>query len=280
MKIKASLIYEEGWLLLLLNHVQDIAMFTRTLYIALITLLVSSNLYAAMTISGTRIIFPGAEKEVNVRTNNRGKTPALVQVWVDDGKVNGDVNNVKTPFLLTPPVYRVEPGRGQSVRLIFNGAQLPQDRESVYWFNMLEIPPKNSAAESKNKLELAFRTRIKIFYRPTNLSSNSEEEVEKLKWEVKASSRGNKVVSIENPTPYFFSFDSATVKNGSIGADINIDMVPPYTRLEFSIKNDSAVASNITGIDFKTINDYGATREHHLDNINKTFVLKKEMPKT
>ncbi|WP_179141328.1 fimbria/pilus periplasmic chaperone, partial [Cronobacter sakazakii] len=76
---------------------------------------------ASMTISGTRIIFPGNEKDVSVRTNNKGSQPALVQVWVDDGKTDSDINQVKVPFVVTPPVYRVEPGRGQSVRLVYNG---------------------------------------------------------------------------------------------------------------------------------------------------------------
>lgn len=123
---------------------------------------------ASMTISGTRIVFPGDEKETSVRTTNKGSQPALVQVWVDDGKADADINAVKIPFVVTPPVYRVEPGRGQSVRLVYNGMNLPQDRESVYWFNMLEIPPAPAGAVKKNRLELAFRTRIKIFFSTAN----------------------------------------------------------------------------------------------------------------
>lgn len=123
-----------------------------------------STCTASMTISGTRIIFPGSEKDVSVRTNNKGNQPALVQVWVDDGKTDSILIQVKVPFVVTPPVYRVEPGRGQSVRLVYNGMVLPQDRESVYWFNMLEIPPAPVSSVKKNRLELAFRTRIKIFF--------------------------------------------------------------------------------------------------------------------
>ncbi|MBW9429299.1 fimbria/pilus periplasmic chaperone [Atlantibacter hermannii] len=249
-------------------------MFKRIASIALMTALFSTGVSAAMTISGTRIIFPGAEKEVNVRTNNRGKTPALVQVWVDDGKTNGDVNTIKSPFILTSPVYRVEPGRGQSVRLIFNGMTLPQDRESVFWFNMLEIPPVSKEDDaSKNKLDLAFRTRIKIFYRPENLTSNGEEEISKLKWALISSNEGKKRISIENPTPYFFSFDSAKLKSGNITFDIDIDMVAPFTRQEFNVTKNISANDSITGIDFRSINDYGAGRDHHLDYNKKQGFL-------
>ncbi len=48
---------------------------------------------------------------------------------------------------------------------------LPKDRESVFWFNVLEVPPKPDAATVANQslLQLAFRTRIKLFYRPEAL---------------------------------------------------------------------------------------------------------------
>ncbi len=116
-----------------------------------------------MTISGTRVIFPAAEKEVSIRTNNKGVQPALVQVWVDDGKTNANINSMKLPFMVTPPVFRVEPGKGQTVRMIYNGMALPQNKESVFWFNMLEIPAVKKEGNTQNKLELAFRTRIKVF---------------------------------------------------------------------------------------------------------------------
>ncbi len=62
------------------------------------------------------------------------------------------------PFTATPPVSRVEPKRGQTVKVMYTGATaLPKDRESVYWFNVLEVPPKPKDAEAdKNLLQLAF----------------------------------------------------------------------------------------------------------------------------
>lgn len=130
------------------------------------------------------MFFPGNEREHMVRTNNKSSSPLLVQVWVDDGTTNGDINKLKVPFTVTPPVYRVEPGKGQSVRLIYNGMTLPQDRESVFWFNMLEIPPVNESVADKDRLELAFRTRIKIFYRPSILKASALREFNSIKWQV------------------------------------------------------------------------------------------------
>ena len=216
-----------------------------------------------MTISGTRIIFPGNEKEISVRTNNKGKIPALVQVWIDDGKANADVNTVKTPFLITPPVYRVEPGKGQSLRLIYNGMTLPQDRESLFWFNLLEIPPA-PPGQSKNVLELAFRTRIKIFYRPQGLKDNSVELFKSLKWEVVTDASKGTGIKISNPTPYYFSFDSGTFTIGNAKYPMNMDMVGPgYSETYFSDKQ-KAPAGTVSQITARLLNDYGAGIEKKL----------------
>lgn len=235
----------------------------------LIFCLVASS-QAAMTISGTRIIFPGNEKEVNVRTNNKGDNPSLVQVWVDDGNANADVNSIKTPFMVTPPVYRVEPGKGQSVRVIYNGMALPQDRESVFWFNMLEVPPVMQNAEKVDRLELAFRTRIKIFYRPKSLSSSGVGEVDKIKWEVLGNNTG---IRVTNPTPYYLSFDSADVQLGGKAVALNTDMVAPFSSKDFLLKNKGSVAG-LTGVTFRLLNDFGSAYKGQLNFSNgKELVL-------
>ncbi|AXF78852.1 fimbria/pilus periplasmic chaperone [Erwinia tracheiphila] len=228
---------------------------------------------AAMTISGTRIIFPGSEKEVNVRTNNRGSNPALVQVWVDDGNANGDVNTMKIPFMTTPPVYRVEPGKGQSVRLIYNGMALPQDRESLFWFNLLEVPPVVKGMDNVDRLELAFRTRIKIFYRPKSLSGSGTNEVDKLKWEILSNNKG---VRVTNPTPYYLSFDSVSAEIGGKSVVLTPDMIKPFGSSDFLLEN-KGIISGLTSVKFKLINDYGSTYNGQLNLAGgKELVLQKK----
>lgn len=221
-------------------------------------LLVSDVVNAAMTISGTRIIFPGNQKEQIVRTNNKGNKPALVQVWVDDGSTNKNINEMKVPFLATPPVYRVEPARGQSVRLIYNGITLPQDRESVYWFNMMEIPTVNKDKQDTPRLELAFNTRIKIFYRPESLTSSSAHEFTKLTWELYKQGQG---ITVGNPTPYYFSFESGYVLTGSSKKDLKTEMIPPYSSRIFTLDKNSGVIGKAAESHLRLLNDFGAATE-------------------
>ncbi|WP_146673271.1 fimbria/pilus periplasmic chaperone, partial [Salmonella enterica] len=114
---------------------------------------------ADIIISGTRIIYDANKKDVSVRLENKGKSPLLVQNWIDLGNDNAEPGSIKAPFAATPPVSRIESKRGQSIKIMYTGAEsLPKDRESVFWFNVLEVPPKadTSQEENKNLLQLAF----------------------------------------------------------------------------------------------------------------------------
>lgn len=138
-----------------------------------LALLLSSYLPSAdasMVIDGTRIIFPATKRDRRPG-HQYGETPSLTQVWVDDGRVQNQPEKDAAPFIVLPPIVRIEPGKGQSWRLVFNGSRLPQDRESLFWFNLLDIPPEPKNGKTDNYLQLAIRSRIKLFYRPAGVAA-------------------------------------------------------------------------------------------------------------
>ncbi|MFJ3458564.1 fimbria/pilus periplasmic chaperone [Scandinavium goeteborgense] len=253
-------------------------MFYKKILMAMTLCIACQSALSSMTISGTRIIFPGNEKEVSIRTNNKGSTPPLVQVWVDDGSTNADMNTMKIPFLVTPPVYRVEPGKGQMVRLIYNGMPLPQDKESIYWFNMLEIPPVDkSQINTPNKLELAFRTRIKIFYRPQTLKSSGAMQMDKLQWTLIDDAKKGRGVKVINPTPYYISFDGGSFKSGGKEYALDLDMLAPGTSYEIYTSKGLAAGTAVQKINFRVLNDFGAMREGYLvEQVGKGWVIAEE----
>ncbi len=66
------------------------------------------------------------------------------------------------------PVSRIDAKRGQTIKLMYTAStSLPKDRESVFWFNVLEVPPKPDAEKvaDQSLLQLAFRT-YKTFLSP------------------------------------------------------------------------------------------------------------------
>ncbi|MDE9471355.1 fimbria/pilus periplasmic chaperone, partial [Xenorhabdus bovienii] len=83
--------------------------------------------------------------------------------------------DINVPFILTPPVNRIDPNKGQSLRIRYiENNHLPADRESLFWLNALEIPVKIKEEGNRNYLQFAIRTCIKIFFRPSSLKGEPE----------------------------------------------------------------------------------------------------------
>ncbi|MDZ5641631.1 molecular chaperone [Enterobacter sp. A103] len=102
------------------------------------------------------------------------------------------------PFVLTPPLTRVEGRHGQTLRITATPNNMPADRESVFWLNVLEIPPTNK--DGKNQLMVAFRNRVKLFWRPAALKNGATDAPAKLTWHAD----GENII-LSNPTAYYIS---------------------------------------------------------------------------
>jgi len=218
--------------------------------------------HASVVITGTRVIYPAQAREVTVKLNNNGAHPALVQSWIDDGDASTDAQQRPMPFTITPPVFRIDPTKGQMLRVTYTGEPLPTDRESVYWLNVLEIPPKPqlSDEDSRNHLQLAFRTRIKLFFRPAGLEGDANAAPAKLTWSLARASGDDKrvVLLVKNPTPYHVSVTQASVEVGGKTYESTPDMIAPRGQGEFAIDGLQDLPQEPPRIRFETINDYGA----------------------
>lgn len=213
---------------------------------------------AQTQVHGTRVIYPAEEREVTVSVDNVGKTPRLLQVWVDEGQEDATAETAKAPFLLTPPMSRVEPGKGQSFRLMFTGGDVPQDRESVFWFNVLEVPPKPKAkdGESTNYLQFAVRTRLKIFYRPKGLKEDPLSALDTLTWRLV---REGNLVALEcnNSSPYNVSIANVRFKGTELPKD---SVAQPSGMCTAKSSNRIAMPGQDVGngtLIYNAINDYG-----------------------
>ncbi|WP_336853700.1 fimbria/pilus periplasmic chaperone [Pseudescherichia vulneris] len=136
--------------------------------------------WSGVYIYGTRVIYPAAQKEVTVQLMNKGDRSALVQAWIDDGDTQTPPEKLQVPFLLTPPVVKVNGNTGQQLKIKFLKANLPQDRESLYYLNVLDIPPNTDNDAGTNKLKFALQNRIKLIYRPTSVAGVNKEIFSKI----------------------------------------------------------------------------------------------------
>lgn len=210
----------------------------------LFALTLTAPALAGIVITGTRVIYPESEREVMVKVENKGDKPVLIQSWVDDGDAEATPETTKAPFTITPPVNRVNAGKGQTLRLMYIGEGLPKDKESVFWLSVLEVPPR--AKEQTNQLQMAFRSRIKIFYRPKALPGDANIAGESVTWR-----RVSGGVEAKNPTPYYVSL--ANIASDKEGKKIIAEggMVAPGSTQFFPMK------STISTIYPSYINDYG-----------------------
>ncbi|WP_336665673.1 molecular chaperone [Enterobacter mori] len=199
---------------------------------------------AGVIIGGTRVIFEGAKKETTINITNPDSTPYLIQSWIDmqDG-VSG-----KAPFIITPPLYRLDGGQKNLERIVMTGS-LPQAQESLFWLNIKAIP---SASKQMNALQIAVKTRIKLIYRPEGLrASTPEEQANKLTWQ-----QSGNAIQVNNPTPYVINFNEITLGGRKLD---DVTYVLPGASARFLLPEGVSGHS----LTFKVINDYGSPGTAH-----------------
>lgn len=200
-------------------------------------------------VNGTRFIYPGNDKEITVQLNNTADRPALAQAWLDNGEPGATPDTITTPFTISPPISRVDGKSGQTLRIkLANPAGLAKNRESVWWLNILEIPPvmADSRNEGKNILQLAIRSRFKLFYRPAGLG-NRAQAGEKLV----LTGQGNRL-SIANNSPFYLTV-SNVLRNGK-NINPKTTMIAPNASETISLSSTVKRGEILT---VHNINDYG-----------------------
>ncbi|MBV7596416.1 molecular chaperone [Aeromonas sp. sia0103] len=179
---------------------------------------------AALDLMRTRLIYAGGASEASLMVHNQGEAPTLLQAWVDGGDEQQGPADVSTPFLVLPPMMRLGPDKGQALRVL--GADLralPRDRESLFWLNVLGLPPK--AASAGGSVQLAYRTRIKLFYRPAGLAGSAAGAAERLIWHELAGTG----LRVTNPTPFHVSLSEVLLEaRGQSFSWHEAGVIPPY----------------------------------------------------
>lgn len=215
--------------------------------ISFASLLVAQSAYAAIALDRTRVIVTGQDKSVSLSVSNQNKQlPYLAQAWLEDEKGN----KIQSPFSVLPPLQRIEPEKSSQIRIqtLPATAQLPQDRETIYYFNVREIPPRST---KPNTLQLALQTRIKMFYRPSAIIPDSSDAP----WaeQITLTRTGNKYI-VSNPTAFYVTLiDARKSKSSPSIASFDPVMISPKSSGEINVSADTLGSSPVISY----INDYG-----------------------
>lgn len=219
------------------------------LALALMALCLMRTADAAIGLDRTRVVFEGGKDAVSMNiTNNNTQLPYLAQGWIEDEQGN----KISSPLTVLPPVQRLEPGKNSQVKVQALPAAklLAQDRETVYYFNLREIPPRSDKA---NTLQIALQTRIKLFYRPASIVPDQKQRSNP--WQQKLTlTRVGDHYQVNNPTPYYVTLVNAkNSKDGKTASGFEPLMVPPKDSL--TLGPSVAALGNSPYLTY--VNDYG-----------------------
>ena len=202
--------------------------------------------FSAIALDRTRVVYEGNSKAISLNISNENKQlPYLAQAWVEDHQQQ----KIAGPFIVTPPLQRVEPGAKSMVRIsaLPEVKALPQDRESLFYFNLREIPPRS---DKPNVMQIALQTKVKMFYRPASIVAKPG-TVWQNQLVLHQTAKG---YQIENPTPYYI-----TVVGIAARAEREDNGFVPVT---LAPKSRTAVKSTVYDSPVVTyINDYGGRPE-------------------
>jgi len=213
---------------------------------------------AAIQILATRVILYEAEKEQSFTIRNTGDAPSLVQIWLSK-KDNSSMNITDDiPLAIMPPIARINAGSSKVFRFFPTekaSAALPADRESMFWINALDVPAVDDENVAENKLNIAFRTRIKAFYRPSGIKGTLIEAGENLQWSM-SKEANNLVYTVNNKSPYHISVVDFSLKKGEETiSSLPGDVIAPWEIKKYKFKN---VSDSSASLNYQYISDLGA----------------------
>lgn len=221
----------------------------------LMLLMISGVSHAGIQVGGTRVIFPSSDHEASLQVRNEGTDDIMIQSWIEAGSEKADRD---IPFAITPSLARLSHRKQQTLRIFYQGKGLPEDRESVFWVSVQEIPQVSS---SENSLQVAFRQRLKLFYRPNGLVGTPEESANALKWNILRNA-GKAVLLATNDSAFHVSFAKIIVTAGGKEYVVEPEMISPRGAKKMSIKGLPASVGGDAQIVWESINDYGALIDH------------------
>ena len=213
---------------------------------------------AGIVIDTTRVVYPAARREVTINIRNNSQTPSLVQAWLDTGDEHSKPGDSGVPFVLTPPLFRLDPTKSQSLRMVYTQEPLPTDRESLFWLNVLDVPPRAAKSPDRpNQLEMAFKHRMKVFFRPAGLKGSAADAPAQLAW--KLATRDGKLVAIQanNPTAYHVSLIKLTATLDGKPVLFKTEMVGPFASGTFPVEAPVNAPGAAIEVEYTFVNDYG-----------------------
>ncbi|WP_127959447.1 molecular chaperone [Serratia microhaemolytica] len=218
-------------------------------------LLATTSALAGISIDNSRVVFHAANdgrgQGVGVSSAASSPQPYLVKTQVTRDLQGTDT---KTPFVVTPSLFRLEPGSTNQVLVMKKAGNLPQDRESLFYFRSVAMPAGNRQSPNEvpavgGTLKVATAAVVKLFYRPAGFSIPQRKAMGMLQF-----SATNQGLKVTNPTPYYITLSTLQIAGTSVEMNVakGETMIAPFSNQIY------AKAPRQGKVVWKAINDFGA----------------------
>ncbi|EOC6713707.1 fimbrial chaperone [Escherichia coli] len=226
--------------------------FGKTALTALLSLSFCSQAMAAFTLNGTRFIYEEGKKNVSFEVTNNAEKTYGGQVWIDNTNQGNGVYMVPQP-----PFFKAGAKQKQIIRIMSMGSNLPKNRESLFWLNVQEVPPKPEMKDTDGSvLTIAMNTRVKLIYRPTSIKDGRKDAEKQLKLVQHGGDTW-----LKNPTPYYMAI--VNVKHGGKDIVLSEKVMKEIAQLEpFSGVNLGKRVSGYISVD--AVNDWGGVQSYEI----------------
>ncbi|MGP2408160.1 fimbria/pilus periplasmic chaperone [Yersinia sp. 2545 StPb PI] len=188
-----------------------------------------------LKLGATRVIYDPTSAGATLVVSNPQAYPILVR-----SAVLAEDRVASAPFMVTPPLFRLEGQQQSRLRVVKAGGQLASDRESLYWLCVTGVPPKGDEAWAEGQdgkpalpqksvnlnIQLSVQSCIKLFVRPSGLGQPSN-TASTLTW-----TRKGEQLDVNNPTPFYMNLKSVRVGDKAVE---NITHVPPFSSRQFTL---------------------------------------------
>ncbi|MDS1619809.1 fimbria/pilus periplasmic chaperone [Escherichia coli] len=215
----------------------------------------------SVRLGATRVIYDPASSGAALAVTNPQTYPILVQSQVLTEDMKG-----KAPFVVTPPLFRLDGQQQSRLRIVRTGGNFAEDRESIQWLCVKGIPPKADDQWAKDKdgksavsdkvslnIQMSINSCIKLFVRPGSIKGHPDDVASSLTWH----KQGQRVNAV-NDTPFYMNLVALKVDGHAIG---NVHYIPPFS--SYSYELPAGTARNVT---WQVINDYGGmSKEYHAE---------------
>ena len=200
---------------------------------------------AGVVIGGTRFIYSADMPSLSIPLHNTATSVWLISSHIQSASrwAGAEAETAQaSSWVVTPPLFTLAGGQENTLRVIHSGRSLPDNRESLLTLSIAAIP---SGKVNSNSVQMAYRSAMKLIYRPLGLAGDPQHAYQQLHWTLHATG-----LTVRNPTPYYVTLFMLRTNDKSVDS---AGVVAPYSSRETRWCAQEAACH----LRWQSINDYG-----------------------